>query len=186
MVLFLGLLGGLLIWQMQGLGGMEPQYESTAILQVVAPEGASPANQLSHLQREMKAMTSDEVLQPVVEVLGLADKWSLTKEQTVVTLRGRTVVSSLGNQEDRARVAITVRAPDAELTRAIAAEVAGEYQRQGNARAIAEYEKILRALNEEIAEQEKRVEKKRRALDSIRHSTDKRGRERFSANRIEA
>ncbi|MFC0016979.1 hypothetical protein AAFN60_10930 [Roseibacillus persicicus] len=153
---------------------MEPQYESTAVLRLASPLIATPELGSSYMAREMEAMVSDSVLQPVVERLRLADEWSVTAEQAVLSLRERTEVTSLGNEEEVSRVALTVRAPNAELTREIAAELAFEYQQQGNLRAQEDAERFLKALNEKIAEQEKRVEEKRRALDSLEKATGRR------------
>lgn len=168
LVLLVAGLGVLVRGQFGKTVGDERIYESTAILQVASPvEELTRDRKEGFLRSEAATMVSDEVLEPVVAKLKLAQEWSLTPRQSVMTLRGRTKVIRLSDREERARFSISVRTPDAELTRAIASEIASEYQRQGNAKALLAYQQELDALNKRIAEQEKLVEEKRARLQTL-------------------
>ena len=151
--------------------GTEKIYESTAVLQVAHPLMFEEGETLEgFLAGEKAAMISDEVLEPVVSDLKLAEEWSLTPSQSLTTLRERTAVLKLSDEEGHSRFSISLRAPDAKLTRAIAARVAKEYQKQRNALARLAHEKEVEALNRQIEAQKKMVEQKRKDMEEVQRA----------------
>ena len=162
--LFVGTLVVLTMLQLRSAAGVEKIFESTAIIQVATLADSSKED---FWTQEAVQITADEVLEPVVLDLELARKWKLTPRQSIVMLRWRVSVVSLPERDSRSRFSITVRAPDAELTRSIAAQIATEYQQQGNARARLQWEEKIEALNQEIADQKQVVEEKRLLLDQV-------------------
>ena len=68
-----------------------------------------------------------------------------------------------------------MRAPDAELTRAIASRVAAEYRAQGNAKVRLKFEQKLRAVLAELEAQKRLVEEKRVLMEKARRESNRRG-----------
>lgn len=168
LVVFLAAVVALAVWPLNRVLGEERTYESSAVLNLLIPEEFQQEElREGYLKKEEAQVLSDAVLYPVVAGLELGEEWSLSDSQAVVTLRGKTEVKRLSSKEDRQRFSITVQASSAELACSMAAEVASQYQSQGNAKARQEWEQKLRGLDAEIEAQKKLVEKKRLQMEKV-------------------
>jgi hypothetical protein len=190
LVILLVLAGGGLAWAGLSLGvalggkGLEKNYESIAILQVATPsEVKTDLEKEDFWLQETLAMTTDEVLAPVVAKMGLAEEWGLHPEQSLVLLRGLVSVATLPERNFQSRFSITVRSTDAELARSLAASIATEYQAQGNEKARRRFEEEGESLNRQIAEQKRIVEEKRVRL--VQAHREARKREQLNHERTE-
>ncbi|MEM9080822.1 MAG: polysaccharide biosynthesis tyrosine autokinase [Verrucomicrobiota bacterium] len=149
---------------------MPKKYASTAVVQVNPPVRGSLSTGLGVIESRQYFATQFQViiaartLKLVVDSLDLKSRWGRDESSVIDALKGMLETEQRINTD---LIEISAEHSDPKVAREIAAEVAVAYAKRRNLEEQERAEQQLAALNEEIKQQEDKVEQKRKVLDTI-------------------
>ena len=152
---------------------LQPKYKSTAMVQLHGQTGGlvSSFSILEHrnfFETQFEVITAPETLKRVVDKMDLKTTWNQTEEQAVSTLRGMIETQISGNSDI---IEITAVHIEAKTAKDIAENVALAYRDRRNEEEEQLAQNQLKALDQQIEEQEDRVVQKRKVVDQITQYT---------------
>lgn len=136
-------------------------FQSTAVVEV-AESVASEAN--TWVDVELEVIHSDQTLWAAAKALDLPRKWQVDEQAALERVRTSVSARQVGKTR---RLEITVRSTDAKEARALSSAVAKAYAERRQKIELARAEMAMKALDAELAEQERLVAEKRKALDEL-------------------
>jgi len=173
-LLFVGfiLIGGVLWLSTCSLEIAPKVYESTVTIEINLPPVSSldledqsvPPSRAQIFKTECEMIRSREVLDRTIDALGLETSWKLDRPSARTKLKN---MISVEDVKDTNRLKITVRGKDPQVTSRIAGAVANAYSEVRRNLHLKWAKEAIRTLDKKIAEQEKKVEEKRKILEEI-------------------
>ncbi len=161
---------------------MPKKYSSEALVQVLPSRmQIDPFNKSGNqfqigaiqsrkfFETEYEVIKSEETLKLVSERLNLQTVWEKDFDQVISTLKS-IVSTEAKRQTDLIKIKVTHT--EKEEAKSIAEEITNQYAKRRNSDEINRAEKALQALDNELRNQQDRVEEKRKVLDTLVRATN--------------